>query len=1220
MRPGSTNHNDVNNREPYNMQQSYYDHIPVHTSPGRGGPVKAIHDLPVMFPDSDSGFGSGVRGRSRHLPSDDFPSTPTRLRRSNSMSRLNGCVSDLSSRSPSPSHFGFEGSHRGLQDSLQDSEHRRSLLMHKLKEAQDTLQLQNERLNKIETAAKDNDFIVEDLKCKEREYRRKISNLQQYEDENERLRTENLRLRQEMQERIDTLDFQLKSLQSQHVHTSSENDKRTSLLDQTTAALSLLEQENCKLQMHRDTILQEVDILKETLQVTKSKHAPTVEENKILKTDANRLTQENTILSKKIHEMAGQMVELRNLLHAVKDENDRVTSNWKNIAEDKSRSSKQVENYQSVISELRTKLHSTTVDKDRLFQEKLETNHKLQQLTLDKEELLQHKQLLEEQVTDQQTQLSRTKSAGTQKYEELRNMEEELSAVKKVCEELSTELSSVKSYYERAVEQINMLENTRNMLQQQLDLTEQEKHRQDTELDRLAQNLEGKSREDRRELDILEDNYLRLKSDYKQLKVDKLHLEDKNHELEAKLRKANEDVKDATQLQQGDMETWKNACDRLTTSLSRKEDDLQKAADKTHELENMIGRLREELRTSNTRCEELTEREEDLDRLKSENRRLLQEKAENEQMMQLLETQKDVLTKSSKGNFVKMHDADHLAGKVDQLRNENESLRERILDLEKVRDNIIKQKEDLLANSELIYKQPGFDLLEDKVELLTSANGKLSETNSTLSKKLDAVNKENNRLKQVIEDGHGEPAMKEELERTRRQHGSLQDEFDQLLQDFNKLEEDNQRLHRELNQIKNSQNGGKEDIQKIKKERDGFQKQVQLLSGQLKLAEGSKKRTTEEMNKLKRETDEIKKNKSQSGLSPKKEIEKYQKQIQQLQSELNMAKENQHKQELTISRLKEKSLQDAGEELSQMKEELHSLMEEIDSKDQTIVFLEKELNETKEDYQQKESENELLQRKLNDISHNKPEIHSAIPRLVLNGSNYDRSPSRSLDSENLSGSLKNELEDTLKNRMDGETTLKSRPAESLFTKKTLSKLRSAPSPWMGSKSTETPPTEPDKGDNSGEGNERMQSLISKYRSYNEPGQLSLKSIRPYVFNPSRPASQSSSSVFSSAKTAEVKDTTCEKAVKRPPIPPPVSPKPILKKPILKPTVTNETEKTSSLKTNMATDTQEQKDINTLIQNCHQSHVNYLLELGQGPNLDTSKSMTCEDQDVGDVML
>lgn len=35
-----------------------------------------------------------------------------------------------------------------------------------------------------------------------------------------------------------------------------------------------------------------------------------------------------------------------------------------------------------------------------------------------------------------------------------------------------------------------------------------------------------------------------------------------------------------------------------------------------------------------------------VDRLRDENRRLLQEKAENEQMLQLLETQRDVLTKS----------------------------------------------------------------------------------------------------------------------------------------------------------------------------------------------------------------------------------------------------------------------------------------------------------------------------------------------------------------------------------------------------------------------------------------------------------------------------------------------------------------------------------------------------------------------------------------------
>ena len=63
------------------------------------------------------------------------------------------------------------------------------------------LQLQNQRLSKIESAAKDNSFLVEDLKFKEREYRKKISLLERAEQEKDALRMENSRLREEMQDR-----------------------------------------------------------------------------------------------------------------------------------------------------------------------------------------------------------------------------------------------------------------------------------------------------------------------------------------------------------------------------------------------------------------------------------------------------------------------------------------------------------------------------------------------------------------------------------------------------------------------------------------------------------------------------------------------------------------------------------------------------------------------------------------------------------------------------------------------------------------------------------------------------------------------------------------------------------------------------------------------------------------------------------------------------------
>ena len=45
------------------------------------------------------------------------------------------------------------------------------------------------------------------------------------------------------------------------------------------------------------------------------------------------ILQDNSALSKKVQEMAGQMIELRSLLQAVKDENERLSTTWRSSAE-----------------------------------------------------------------------------------------------------------------------------------------------------------------------------------------------------------------------------------------------------------------------------------------------------------------------------------------------------------------------------------------------------------------------------------------------------------------------------------------------------------------------------------------------------------------------------------------------------------------------------------------------------------------------------------------------------------------------------------------------------------------------------------------------------------------------------------------------------------------------------------------------------------------------
>ncbi|GFO24555.1 laminin subunit alpha-3, partial [Plakobranchus ocellatus] len=611
--------------------------------------VKAGHDRPMSMLDSDSGVGSftgrnGGLSRSRSLSRLHTPGSPGGD--TNSISSMSGSQPNSATMLHPTSQT--DRSLREMQAALDDSESRRAVLMVKLKEAQTTLELQGDRLKKIESSAKENSLLAEDLKKKEKEYRMKISQLESAEKENQMLQVDNMRLREEMQERISALDYQLKYLKSQHHNSESENNKRISLLDHTTMALSLLEEENSKLQQEKEKLHSEIALLRDAFCLTKTRFGALDEENKTIKNESIRLKEDNSALSKKVQEMAGQMIELRSLLQAVKDENERLSTTWRSSAEDKTRAARQVEGYQDTISDIKARLAATSADRDRLFQEKLEMNGKIQQMVLDKEQLMKAKLNLEDQLNEQASKSPgvSSKAMDVRRDFDQRELNKELASVKKVSEELSSELATLKSQYERSLEQVASLERSKAVLHSQSDLVEQERRRMQSEIDRLNQALSDKNHEQNRTHDYQDEQIQRMRTDLKEMRYQKNEHENKIQELEARLAHANEGLREGTALQHSELDTWKNTCERLTSSVTRKESELQNLTDRCHEMEDTVSGLRQEIRVLKDKNEMLSDRDEEAERLKDEVRRLLQEKAENEQMIRLLETQKSVLTKN----------------------------------------------------------------------------------------------------------------------------------------------------------------------------------------------------------------------------------------------------------------------------------------------------------------------------------------------------------------------------------------------------------------------------------------------------------------------------------------------------------------------------------------------------------------------------------------------
>ncbi|KAK0039920.1 myosin heavy chain striated muscle, partial [Biomphalaria pfeifferi] len=700
-------------------------------------PMKANHQITV--PTDNIGI---YKTRKPFVYEDMNLIVPTKLSRSQSMSTLNKSMNGdvyMNGMSVGSGLTITDKSMQDLHNTLEDSENRRNVLIHKLKEAQSTLELQNDRLNKIESSAKENSLLVEDLKMKERAYRKKIHLLEAGQEEKQRLKMDNLRLREEMQARISTLDNQLKQLKTQHNSSESENDKRAHLLNHTTTILSLLEEENAKLHQDKEKLLSEFTLTKEALNMTKANYSGLEIEHNNLKNECIRFKEDNTALARKVQDMAGQMLELRSLLQAVRDENERITSTWRTTAEDKVQVAKQVEGYKDMISDLKSRLATTSTDRDRLFQEKLEMNSKIQQMVLDKEQLMRAKLNLEDQVNNPYPYNSSLKFSDYRQDLDKHELTKELAAVKKVCDELTTELSSVKLYYERSLEQVSALEKSRSILQSQLDIGDQEKSRLQLEIDRLNQLQRERNLDEKNGRDFQEEQIFQLRNEIKNTRFEKSELEAKILELEAKLMKAHEGLREETVFQTTELDMWKNTCERVTSSLANKESELQNITDRVHQLEDIVLDLRKKLRDEKDKNEILSTKFDDSERLKSENKRLLQEKSENEQVIKLLETQKSVLTKASEDGLSRNRQVENLKEQVNQLRNENEMLRKNKAELEKQ-----KEKDPLMVRSNIVEDA------DIRIEEVQKANKELRQKNEDLMLKLDAVNQENARIRQAL--------------------------------------------------------------------------------------------------------------------------------------------------------------------------------------------------------------------------------------------------------------------------------------------------------------------------------------------------------------------------------------------------------------------------------------------------------------------------------------
>ncbi|CAI9719786.1 Hypothetical predicted protein [Octopus vulgaris] len=883
----------------------------------RLAPMKASHSLGyIPYTESDSGFSSSYQTKSNSASKlDEFQ--PSTLTRSSSLSQLNNWASEMrhsySNSRLNRSFCSFESNDpilKELRDCLEDSENRRTNLIEKLKEAQKTLQGQSDRLSKIEITSKGNSSMLNELKKKELDYKKKLLELEKMKTERSQLKIEKKRLTEEMQQRLDNVQTQLQTLQSRYQICQKENEKRMKLLEQSTDAIKMVEEENYKLIREKGKIKAESDIYKESLGTLQLKCTLLEEKNKTLEKDISTVKEEYFIYKSYTEKIEEKLIKETEQARLYYDENKYLADGYKSLEEDKELISKQLKHCENSLSDLQSQLAVIRTEKD-LFQEELNGEKlKLHDINTSKEELIKENTQLQKKINTLQYDANTKELAISSYKNDYRKLEEEYSAVKKVCEDLSGELCTLKASYEEKMEKLNLLESNTSLVIQEHQLIQKERKSktlscqpyfhtdsavdapilyywfQPLNISRVTNNknistrgsLESKKHDHLNEREKQEEIIDKLKTEIDHKDESWSQLKGRCHHLDQELVKTKEKLTHSVSNQKEELFGWKNTCERLTEALNRKENEIQTLTDRCRDLDETTLQLKLEIHSYKDQISTLRSQQQLFHRLKEENRRLLKEKVENEQLIKLLETEKEVLTKNT--------------------------------------------------NREIKCSQRDLAKMEQDLDHANQVNQELKVANEVLTEKINSSQNENQELKEALTES-SKMVSAEDHDGLNASHKDLLVEYKQLKEAYLRLV-DKEESSQNVNDLSNQLGDINTELERLKVENENLLSQKQKWEAT---------QTTD---------------------------------VDSCRLELEQTKEELEQQRVANELLKKESLADVDKDLQQMRQELHQLMGVIRNKDQEIENLGSQLKSSQSQIQTCEETIQQLKTSLNDLKSKEP--------------------------------------------------------------------------------------------------------------------------------------------------------------------------------------------------------------------------------------------------------
>nr|XP_039253098.1 girdin-like isoform X1 [Styela clava] len=620
-----------------------------------------------------------------------------------------------------------------LQDALGDSESRRNVLLRKLAETQRTMEIQNDTVKKGEVELRETKAASKLLQQVQEELETKVKYLEKERNSHLNRQLHDAEEKETLRREADNFHHEMKRLECQLDLMDTDKEERQRELNHAREEIRNMQENNHTLLENKSALCDELSTLKEHLSVAKQRIELLEKEKNHAQDDVSNLRESqqaiinrNTELSNRLNTAEDSVIQLRNKL----DETEISLQTCKHDSETyKEKCAKQ--GYK--LAELQTTYRDVQSDMDRSNRYITELERTLQSVKDGNQQLKENKITLEDNLTTLHAELAKCRLEYSRTTEEKNRYCDELELVKKGQRDLTNSLAEVRHQLSSREEELSQCQVKHKIDSQRLGLLETQNIQGERERDELASRLIT-LQESHENLKIqTEQNSQHSSQQLRELKAERDRLETKYKESEARSERLNLELAATVEHDQSQLDHWRETCTKLTSLMEQRDQDQREISAKLRNIEDVAERLESENKSLENQVSIMQELQHEIAEIKAENKRLVQEIKENQQMIAVLEMERDVLTKSP----TKSGNDDFLGAEVKKLQSQLKIAVDKLTSVNSFKEKLAKEEDNIRIQAE---EASEFDLkrAQEKNKLLADQLGQVKKEADTLQNLLEA--------------------------------------------------------------------------------------------------------------------------------------------------------------------------------------------------------------------------------------------------------------------------------------------------------------------------------------------------------------------------------------------------------------------------------------------------------------------------------------------------